>query len=61
MIIVLGFRNCEMHSTLKRTQVLKKGWGIRNITNRDNWHSPWHRKHPSPIIGIILAIGSNEM
>jgi hypothetical protein len=25
MIIVPGFKNCDMHSTLKRIQVLKKG------------------------------------
>jgi hypothetical protein len=61
MIVIPGFRNFEMHSTLKSIQALEKGVGRRNITNCYNWHSPWYRKHTSLIIGILLATRSNKM
>jgi hypothetical protein len=54
VIIVPNFKNYKMHSTLKRIQVLKKEEGKKE-------YFPWHKKHTSSIIGIILAIGSNKI
>jgi hypothetical protein len=55
IIIVPSFTNCKMHPTLKRIQVFKKEVG------RMEFYKCILCGIGSPIFGIILAIGPNEM